>query len=134
MKLDRLRIDQLRHAVRANWVSFPSPVPTFERHDRADLQWRLAQLYFVLGWSCEAIAARYDLIHQRVRQILNTWKRRAVEMGYIQYIPALENLMIMPAATRTALLDFRSLPLSAALHSSPVTYAPPMPSRVHSQL
>jgi hypothetical protein len=87
IRLDTLRIDQLRGAVRGNHVSFPSPVPTFERHDRPDLQWKLVQLYFVLGWSCESIARRYGLIHQRVRQILNTWKRRAVEMGYIQYIP-----------------------------------------------
>jgi DNA-binding transcriptional regulator LsrR (DeoR family) len=58
------------------------------RHDRADLQWKLAQLYFVRGWNCEAIAAKYGLIHQRVRQILKTWKGRAVVTGYIQVIPA----------------------------------------------
>jgi hypothetical protein len=86
-KLEALRIDELRLAIRANQVSFPSPVPTFGRHDRADLQWKLAQLYFVLGWNCEGIAAKYGLIHQRVRQILKTWKRRAVETGYIQFIP-----------------------------------------------
>lgn len=87
MKLDALRIDELRLAIRANQVTFPSPVPTFGRHDRADLQWKLAQLYFVHGWNCEGIAAKYGLIHQRVRQILKTWKRRAVETGYIQFIP-----------------------------------------------
>jgi two-component system KDP operon response regulator KdpE len=87
IKLDGLRIDGLRDAIRANWVSFPSQVPTFERHDRPDLQRKLVQLYFVLGWNCENIATRYGLIHQRVRQILTTWKRRALEMGYIQYIP-----------------------------------------------
>jgi hypothetical protein len=86
-RLDTLRIDELRVAIRSNQVSFPSSVPTFGRHDRADLQWKLAQLYFVLGWNCEGIGAKYGLIHQRVRQILNTWKRRAVETGYIQYIP-----------------------------------------------
>jgi hypothetical protein len=90
--LDTLRIDEVRNALRGNRISFPTPVPTFERHDRPDLQWKLAELYFVLGWSCENIAARYGLIHQRVRQILNTWKRRAVEMGYIQYIPPAETL------------------------------------------
>jgi hypothetical protein len=87
IKLYTLRIDQLRHAIRRNQVSFPNPVPTFERHDRPDLQWKLVQLYFVLGWSCESIAARYGLIRQRVCQILKTWKRRAVETGCIQYIP-----------------------------------------------
>jgi hypothetical protein len=88
IKLDSLRIDLLREAIRANRVSFPSQVPTFERHDRPDLQSKLVQLYFVLGWSCENLAARYGLIHQRVRQILTTWKRRAVVTGYIQVIPS----------------------------------------------
>jgi hypothetical protein len=87
-KLNGLRIDQLREAIRGNRVSFPSQVPTFEKHDRPDLQRRLVQLYFVLGWSCERVGARHGLIHQRVRQILTTWKCRAVAMGYIQYIPA----------------------------------------------
>ena len=96
IRLDTLRIDQLREAVRGNQVSFPSPVPTFERHDRPDLQWKLVQLYFVLGWNCEGIARRYGLIHQRVRQILKIWKQRAVEMGYIQYIPPAEVLWAAP--------------------------------------
>jgi hypothetical protein len=61
IKLDGLWLDQLREALRANLISFPTPVPTFERHDRADLQWKLVQLYFVLGWSLESIAARYGL-------------------------------------------------------------------------
>jgi len=80
-------MDELRLAIRANRVTFPAQVPSFDRHDRPDLQWKLAQLYFVLGWNCEGIAAKYGLIHQRVRQILRVWKRRAVEMGYIQFIP-----------------------------------------------
>lgn len=137
MKLDQLRIDQLRQAIRSNWVSFPNPVPTFERHDRADLQWKLVQLYFVLGWSCEAIAARYDLIHQRVRQILKTWKRRAVEMGFVQYIPPPEHLVILPAAKHSPIpvLDFVPLPVPTQLPQLPaVTYVVPTPSRPHSQL
>lgn len=98
-RLDELRIDEVRLALRANQVTFPSPVPTFGKHDRADLQWRFAQLYFVLGWSCGAIAEKYGLIHQRVSQILKTWKRRAVEMGYIQFIPPVDVLgsLALPA-------------------------------------
>jgi hypothetical protein len=94
--LNTLRIDELRAIIRSNQVSFPGQVPTFERHDRPDLQWKVVQLYFVLGWSCEAIARRYGLIHQRVRQILKTWKRRAVEMGFIQYIPPAEVILRTP--------------------------------------
>jgi hypothetical protein len=88
--LASLRLDQLREAVRANLVTFPSPVPTFERHDRPDLQWRIVQLYFMLGWGYETIGVRYGLVHQRVAQILKTWKRRAIETGYIQHIPPFE--------------------------------------------
>jgi hypothetical protein len=86
MGLERLRIDRLRAALRANRISFPNPVPTFEKHDRPDVQWRAAQLYFVLGWDCNRIGGRFCLSHQRVRQILAAWKRRALEMGYIQDI------------------------------------------------
>lgn len=87
VKLHSLRSDQLRLAIRNNLVTFPSQVPVFERHDRPDLQRRIVQLYFLLGWSCETIAARFGLLRQRIGQVLSTWKRRAVEMGYIQVIP-----------------------------------------------
>ena len=90
--LNSLRLDQLRAAVRANLVTFPSTVPTFERHDRPDLQWKIVQLYFTLGWGYETIAVRFGLVHQRVAQILKTWKRRAIETGYVQYIPPLDTL------------------------------------------
>ena len=86
-KVEDWRIDDLREAIRANRVSFPSQVPTFPLHERPDLQFKLAQLYFVFGWNCSAIAAKYGLIRQRVQQILNTWKRRAAQMGYLQEIP-----------------------------------------------
>jgi hypothetical protein len=112
IKIDSLRIDQLRLAIRTNEVSFPTPVPTFERHDRPDLQWRLVQLYFVRGWSCEAIGERYGLIHQRVRQILKTWKQRAVEMGFIQHIPPAPLLIAAPAIQRahSPAFDFLASP------------------------
>lgn len=96
--LGTLRIDALRWAIRTNQVTFPSQIPTFEKHDRPDLQWRFAQLYFVLGWNCEGIAAKYGMIHQRVRQVLNAWKRRAIEMGYIQFVPPADtqNSVVQP--------------------------------------
>jgi hypothetical protein len=82
----------LRLAIRSNLVTFPSQVPVFERHDRPDLQRRIVQLYFIFGWSCETIAARYGMLRQRIGQVLNTWKRRAVETGYIQFIPPVESI------------------------------------------
>ena len=106
--LQQLTLEQMRLAIRSNQVSFPSQVPTFARHDRPDLQRKLVQLYFVLGWSCGTIGARYGLIRQRVQQILNTWKRRAIEMGYIQTIPGaeeLEKLAAVPSVHRIPLVD-----------------------------
>jgi hypothetical protein len=85
--LDAFRIKKLREGIRANQISFPAQVPVFYKHDRADLQRKIVLLYFVLGWSCRRIGARYDLRRQRVQQILNTWTRRAIETGYIQPIP-----------------------------------------------
>jgi hypothetical protein len=123
--LNSLRIDQLRAAVRANLVSFPSPVPTFERHDRPDLQWRIVQLYFVFGWGYETIALRYGLVHQRVAQILKTWKRRAIETGYIQHIPLLDPLGVFAA---TAALHSPQVPAFVI----PLPAPPSIPLRVSS--
>jgi hypothetical protein len=86
--LDLVSLCNLRAAIRANRVSFPSQVPIFSKHDRPDLQRQMVLLYFVLGWNCDAIGDRYGLIRQRVQQILNAWKRRAAQTGYIQHIPA----------------------------------------------
>jgi cell division protein FtsB len=87
-----MRIDNLRKAIRKNEVSFPSQVPTFPKHDRPDVQQKLAQLYFVLGWSGPKIGARYGLSRLRVHQILGTWTRRAVEAGFIQGVPPAESV------------------------------------------
>jgi DNA-binding transcriptional MerR regulator len=83
-------IDELREAIRKNQVSFPAQVPTFPKHDRSDVQRQLVQLYFVCGWSGPKIGVRYGLRRLRVQQILNAWKRRAVELGYIQAVPSAE--------------------------------------------
>jgi hypothetical protein len=83
-----LRIDQVREAIRANRVSFPNQVPTFERNFDRDLEEKLVRLYFVLDWNCENVAAGYGLSYKRVRQILTKWKRRAAAAGYIRSIPA----------------------------------------------
>ena len=89
-KLEYQGLRQLRRAIHRNRVSFPSQVPTFGKHDRPDLQRKLVQLFFVCGWSCNRIAQRYDLFPKRVQQILNAWRIRAVQTGYIQVIPPLD--------------------------------------------
>ena len=88
--LSEMPIDELREAIRKNQVTFPAQVPTFPKHDRSDVQRQLVQLYFVMGWSGPKIGVRYGLRRLRVQQILNAWKRRAVELGYIQSVPAAE--------------------------------------------
>jgi hypothetical protein len=85
--IEELSLADLRRKIRRNRASFPSQVPTFPKHDRPDLQRKLVQLYFLFGWSCNRIALRHGILRQRVQQILSTWKRRAIQMGYIQEIP-----------------------------------------------
>jgi hypothetical protein len=86
-KIEHCSLNELRRRVRQNRVSFPAQVPTFRKHDRPDVQRKAVQLYFLFGWSCNKIAQRLGLLRQRIQQILSTWKRRAIEMGYIQEIP-----------------------------------------------
>jgi hypothetical protein len=117
-RIEDLRLDHLRSGIRANRISFPAQVPVFEKHDRPDLQRKIVQLYFVLGWTCDSIADRYGLIRQRVQQILNVWKRRAAEMGYVQHIPPAE-----------VLISARALPrkVAPAVHLPVATFLPPLP-------
>jgi hypothetical protein len=108
--LEKTSIWNLREAIRANRVSFPSQVPTFLQHDRPDIQRKLAQLYFVLGWNCDTIGERYGLVPSRVRQILNTWKRRAVKTGYIQHIPPVEVISQLAMLSAPLHLTLTALP------------------------
>jgi hypothetical protein len=97
-KLAEMRLDKLRMAVRKNEVSFPSQVPTFPKHTRPDLQRKLVQLYFILGWRAKEICTRYHLGRSRFQQILGTWTRRAIELGYIQRIPPDQKIVLPSSA------------------------------------
>jgi hypothetical protein len=68
-------------------VSFPSQIPAFEKQTRSDIQWRVVGLYFTRGWSFREIGKRYNLTPQRIMQIADKWRIRAVKLGYIQEIP-----------------------------------------------
>ena len=74
----------LQVAVRRNLVCFPSQAPIFGKRPQRDVQWRLAVLYFIRGWSTREIARRYGLTRERCGQIITDWRIRAVNMGYIQ--------------------------------------------------
>jgi hypothetical protein len=84
--IEEADISSVRRAIRANWISFPSQVPTFSGCGQTDVQRKLIQLYFLMGWNCATIAARYGLVPDGVRRILNSWKRRAANAGYLQDI------------------------------------------------
>jgi hypothetical protein len=86
MEVHKLTNQALRLAVGKNQVSFPAQIPVFEKQSRPDIQWRIVQLYFVRRWSFGDIGRRYRLTPQRVIQIANVWRIRAVALGYIQEI------------------------------------------------
>ena len=87
LPLEQISIEALRQAIRSNRASFPSQVPTFTRFDQPDLERKLVQLYFVSGWACADIGAKYKLTPGRVLKIVDSWKHRAVKARYIQDIP-----------------------------------------------
>lgn len=74
----------LQLAIRRNLVCFPSQAPIFGKLPRREMQWRVAVLYFVRGWSTPEIGRRYGLTRERCGQIISEWRIRAVNMGYIQ--------------------------------------------------
>jgi len=126
--LSGMRLDRLRAAVQKNQVTFPAQVPVFPKHDRPDLQQRLAQLYFVLGWKCQEIGARYSLTHQRVRQILTTWAKRAMETGYLQSVPSVDTFLPRSVPVKVVLT-----PVLSSVSGSPVdvlTSVPVPPQRL----
>jgi hypothetical protein len=87
MDLKILRNPELQRAIRENYVSFPAQAPVYNNQARADIQWRLAVLYFVHGWSINEVAHRYKISRERAGQIIKAWRVLSVESGYIQEIP-----------------------------------------------
>jgi hypothetical protein len=92
LNLNKLRLDQLQEAIRANLVTFPSQVPVFIKHAAGKQQCHIVMLYFVRGWSCDRIAKRYAVTRQHIWQIVSEWRRHAVALGYLQVIPPPEIL------------------------------------------
>jgi len=112
-------ISNLRRAIRANWVSFPSQIPTLPHCGQPGLEHKIVLLYLVMGWNCTRIAARYGLVHQEVRCVLNAWKLRAANAGYIQHIPPAEvmsQLAILGSPVHVETGTLREPSRSAAPH------------------
>ena len=93
--IEQISNHDLRGAIRASVVSFPAQVPSFPSREPDDLQRRMVQLYFLLGWSIVAIAARYRVTPQQAGRILSVWKSAAARAGYLQHIPPC-NLPMVP--------------------------------------
>jgi hypothetical protein len=87
MDLRILRNPELQRAIRENYVSFPAQAPVYSNQARADIQWRLAVLYFVRGSSIGEVPRRCKLSRERAGQIVKAWRIVSVERGYIQEIP-----------------------------------------------
>jgi hypothetical protein len=113
---------RLRAAIQKNEVSFPSQVPKFECQSRADLQWRLAELYFIHNWSCPDLGRRCGVTMERARQLIFNWVQRASVLGYLQEIPTTESSLKL-AVPKEALLaeDETTLPIIAFTNGSPGT-------------
>jgi hypothetical protein len=76
----------LRLAIQQNKVTFPAQIPSFARPEVSELQIRIAQLYFIAGWTVERIGHRYEMSDAMVRKTLTGWRVRAIASGYIQEI------------------------------------------------
>jgi hypothetical protein len=76
----------LREAIRRNLVTFPAQTLSSSKRRRSDLQERIAQLYFVRGWSVRKLCDRYSLGPASIGRLLGDWRLRAIESGYIQAI------------------------------------------------
>jgi len=87
LNISHMDLRRLRIAIQKNQISFPAQVPIFACQSRADIQWRLVELYFVHNWSCAELGERYHVAMERIRQLLTQWVRRAAVLGYLQEIP-----------------------------------------------
>lgn len=83
----RRTMRQLRTAILNNEVAFPSPTPQFHGQYRSHIQWRVAVLFLIHGWSCTQLAARYGVSRGRIWLFIQSWIDRAIDLGYLQDIP-----------------------------------------------
>jgi hypothetical protein len=81
MDLKKLTSHTLRLAIWNRRVSFPSQIPVFEKQTRSDIQWRAVGLYLIGRWSFRELGKWYKLTPQRMMQIVDKWRIRAVNAG-----------------------------------------------------
>lgn len=103
VNIAEMSLRRLRAGIQNQAISFPSQVPVFSCQSRSDIQWRLVELYFIRNWSCSDLGQRYGVTMERVRQLITHWVRRAAVLGYLQEIPASDELSAQPAESSRAL-------------------------------
>ncbi len=86
MDISQVGCSALRLALERNLISFPSQIPAFLKRSGGDTQERIAQLYFVRGWTVRNLCDRFCLSKAMVHKLLWEWRVRAVAAGYIQDI------------------------------------------------
>jgi hypothetical protein len=82
--IGQMSLRRLQKAIQENEISFPAQVPVFRKQSRADIQWKVVELYFVRNWPPAAIGQRYQMTSERVRQVISQWVRRGAVLGYLQ--------------------------------------------------
>jgi DNA-binding winged helix-turn-helix (wHTH) protein len=100
----RRTLEQLRAAIQKGEVVFPSPAPRFRCQCRPEIQWRVAELYLIHGWTCSRLAARYGVTRGRIWWFVRSWIDRALALGYLQDIPPADTMI---AATSHADVSHR---------------------------
>jgi Sigma-70, region 4 len=109
VSIEQMSLRRLRAAIHNHQVSFPSQVPVFACQSRANIQWRMVELYFIRNWSCADVGERYGVTLERARQLISLWVHRAALLGYLQEIPVAEAAEV-PSAGKD-----RSIAVPAAL-------------------
>lgn len=80
-------LNQLRAAIQSNAVSFPSPTPMFPGREAGHLQWRMAHLFFVAGWSMGELGRRYQMPPWRATLLVRDWADRVIALRLVEAIP-----------------------------------------------
>lgn len=93
---------ELRAAIRNHQVTFPSQVVTFGGRAGGDAAGRIAQLYFVGGWSVGRLRDRYGLTKSAMHTLLRDWRSRAIAAGFIQEIDLPESAYLKAEWAPTA--------------------------------
>ena len=128
MDLEKLTNHTLRLAIWNRRVSFPSQIPVFEKQTRSDIQWRVVGLYFIRRWSFRELGKWYKLTPQRMIQIVDKWRIRAVALRYIQEIPLEEPIA---AHGHSMLKEGAQFPLTAVATPAPSSSSSRIASSAH---